>query len=127
MKIDILTLFPDFFEAFFAHSIVKRAIEKKVVSIQAHNLRDYTHDRHRTCDDKPFGGGPGMLMKPDPIFEAMDKLVGRKCPKGTRFIYLTPQGKKLDQKLARELAKEKRLILLCGHYEGVDQRVMDAY
>ena len=126
MKIDILTLFPGMFGDFLSHSIVKRAIEKKRVAIRAHDLRDFTHDRHRTCDDRPFGGGPGMLMKPEPIFEAADKLLGRRRKaRDLRFIYMTPQGEPFTQKKARELSTAKRLVVLCGRYEGVDQRVVD--
>src|SRR3989338_125522 len=102
LKIDILTLFPGLFDSWISHSMIKRAIEKKRVTIQAHDLRDFTHDRHRTCDDKPFGGGPGMLLKPEPIFEAADKILKGKRPKNTRFIYMTPQGKPLDQATARD-------------------------
>lgn len=128
MKIDILTLFPGMFDSFFSHSILKRAIEKKKIAVGIHDLRDYTHDRHRTCDDKPFGGGPGMLMKPEPIFEACDKLFGGKTKKRSsafRFIYMTPRGAPFTQGLAKKFAKAKHLAVLCGHYEGVDQRVMD--
>ncbi|OGW83486.1 MAG: tRNA (guanosine(37)-N1)-methyltransferase TrmD [Omnitrophica bacterium RIFCSPHIGHO2_02_FULL_51_18] len=128
MKIDILTLFPGMFDSFFSHSILKRAIEKKKISVGVHNLRDFTHDRHKTCDDKPFGGGPGMLMKPEPIFEAYDKLFGKKAKKrasGFRFIYMTPQGAPFMQSTARKLSKARHLAVLCGHYEGVDQRVID--
>ena len=126
LKIDILTLFPGMFDSFVSHSVIKRAIERDLVRIQAHSLRDFAHDRHRTCDDKPFGGGPGMLMKPEPIFEAVDQLYGkRRRPKYSRFIYMTPQGVRLHQKKAAELAASKELIFLCGHYEGVDQRVID--
>ncbi len=124
MKIDILTLFPGMFDDFLSQSIVKRAIEKKAVSIRAVNLRDFTHDRHRTCDDKPFGGGPGMLLKPEPIFEAFEKLVAKR-EKGVRFIYLSPKGKVFDQKKAVALTRCPHLVFLCGHYEGVDQRVVD--
>ncbi len=136
MQIDILTLFPGAFDSFLSHSMMKRAAQKGVAQITAHNLRDYTHDRHKTCDDKPFGGGPGMLMKPEPIFEAVEALLGGAAPaakpprktakKGTRFLYMTPQGERFSQKKARELASAERLVILCGHYEGVDQRVMDA-
>ncbi|MGH7198602.1 MAG: tRNA (guanosine(37)-N1)-methyltransferase TrmD [Candidatus Omnitrophota bacterium] len=126
MKIDILTLFPGMFADFLSHSIVKRAIEKKRAVIRVHDLRDYAHDRHRTCDDKPFGGGPGMLLKPEPIFEAAGKLLGkRRRTGGFRFIYMTPQGVPFTQKKARELAAAKHLAVLCGRYEGVDQRVID--
>lgn len=125
MRIDILTLFPEFFDAFTSHSMMKRAIQKKLVTITPRNLRDWTHDRHKSCDDKPFGGGPGMLMKPEPIFEAMDALFGKKRPKGLRVIYLSPRGKRFDQAAAKQLARTKHLVFLCGHYEGVDERVVD--
>ena len=126
MKIHFFTLFPGMFDSFLGESIMKRAAEKKILEARVHNLRDYTHDRHRTCDDKPFGGGPGMLMKPEPVFEAYDKVFGkRKTKKSFRFIYLSPQGKRFDQKKAAELAKVKELAFLCGHYEGMDQRVID--
>jgi len=126
MKIDILTLFPGMFDTLVSHSIVKRAIHKRVVSIKVHDLRDFTHDRHRTCDDRPFGGGPGMLMKPEPIFEAVEKILGKKKQdKKPRLIYMTPQGVLLDQAKVKKLASFSRLIFLCGHYEGVDQRVIE--
>ena len=126
MKIDILTLFPGMFDSFVSHSMMKRAIEKKLVTFKTHDLREFTHDRHRTCDDKPFGGGPGMLLKPEPIFEAVATLFKKKrFSSKSRFIYMTPQGKRLDQKLVRDLSKAKELVILCGHYEGVDQRVID--
>jgi len=131
MKIDILTLFPGMFDALVSHSMVKRAIDKKLVSIKIHDLRDFTHDRHRTCDDRPYGGGPGMLMKPEPIFEAVTKILGRKNGSGkkisekTRVIYMTPQGDCFDQAKAKKLATVSRLVFICGHYEGVDQRVID--
>ncbi len=125
MKIDILTLFPGMFDSFLSHSIVKRAIEKKKVTITPHNLRDWTHDRHKSCDDRPFGGGPGMLMKPEPVFEAYDELFAKKKKAGFRFIYLSAQGEPFSQKKARELAEVKHLAFLCGHYEGVDERIVD--
>ncbi|MBI3251699.1 MAG: tRNA (guanosine(37)-N1)-methyltransferase TrmD [Candidatus Omnitrophica bacterium] len=130
MKIHILTLFPGAFDSFLSHSIVKRAIEKRVVEVSVHNLRDFTHDRHRTCDDRPFGGGPGMLLKPEPIYEAVEKLFPQtpRAARGKkRFIYLTPQGKRFDQKKALELSREKELVILCGHYEGVDERVIEEF
>ena len=128
MKIDVLTLFPDFFEAFFSHSMLKRAVGKKLVSFKAHDLRDFTRDRRRTCDDRPFGGGPGMLLKPEPIFEAAERLLGkRKKKKGRHFVYLSPQGERFSQAKASELSREKEIVFLCGHYEGVDQRAIDVF
>jgi tRNA (guanine37-N1)-methyltransferase len=121
------------FDSFLAHSMMKRAAEKKAVTFAVHDLRHFTHDRHKTCDDKPFGGGPGMLMKPEPVFEALDKIFGRRLrpkagkPSGkTRVVYLTPQGEPFKQKKAKEFSACKQLIFICGHYEGVDQRVVDA-
>jgi tRNA (guanine37-N1)-methyltransferase len=122
MKIQVLTLFPEAFGSFLTHSIMKRAQEAGRVSIRTVDLRDFTHDKHRTADDRPFGGGAGMVLKPEPIFEAYG---ASKRKKDSRFIYLTPSGRRFDQKLARELALEKDLTFLCGHYEGVDQRVLD--
>lgn len=114
------------FDSFLGHSMIKRARERKLVEIKVHDLRDYTEDKHRTCDDKPFGGGPGMLMKPEPVFRAFDKLFRKKRAKRSfRFIYLSPQGKPFDQAAAERLAGYKELAFLCGHYEGLDQRVID--
>lgn len=114
------------FDSFVSHSIMKRAIEKGIVAFKAHDLRRFAHDKHRTCDDKPFGGGPGMLMKPEPIFEAVETLFKKKkFGRQSRFIYMSPQGKRLDQKLARELVQCRELVILCGHYEGVDERVIE--
>ena len=114
------------FDSFLSHSIVKRAIEKKIVSITPHDLRKWTHDRHKSCDDKPFGGGPGMLMKPEPVFEAYDDLFGKKKGKHFRFVCLSAQGGRFDYQKAKELATCKEIAFLCGHYEGVDQRVIDS-
>lgn len=124
MKIDILTLFPEMFKGAFSESMVKIAQEKGVVEIKIHNLRDWTHDRHRTADDKPYGGGPGMVMKVEPVDEALLELKG-KAEEGTlpHVMLLTPQGKKLSQRAARKYSHIEHIILLCGHYEGVDERV----
>ncbi|MDB4349721.1 tRNA (guanosine(37)-N1)-methyltransferase TrmD [Omnitrophica bacterium] len=130
MKIDILTLFPKMFDYVLEESIIKRARKSGHVGIEVYNLRDWTHDRHRSVDDKPFGGGAGMVLKPEPIFEAVTSLRG--APKArrsnlgrnaTRVVLLTPQGKKLNQRTAKRLSKYNHLILICGHYEGVDERV----
>jgi tRNA (guanine37-N1)-methyltransferase len=125
VKIDVLTLFPDAFGWFMEFSMIKRAIEKKKASVRVVNIRDFAHDKHKTCDDRPFGGGPGMLMKPEPIFEAAEAVLGKKRSKKTRFIYMTPQGERFSQKKAAELAQAEHLVFLCGHYEGVDQRVVE--
>jgi len=123
LHIDIVTLFPRFFDNPLRESILKIAQEKKIVSITTHDVRQFTRDRHRTCDDKPFGGGPGMVMKPEPIFACIETLKHKRpC---ARVIFLTPQGTRLDQKRLGKLTHYKEIILLCGHYEGVDQRVRD--
>ncbi|MBI5772965.1 MAG: tRNA (guanosine(37)-N1)-methyltransferase TrmD [Verrucomicrobia bacterium] len=121
MKIDILTLFPAMFAGPLDESIVKRARDAGLLDLKIHNLRDWTHDRHRTVDDKPFGGGPGMLLKPEPIFEAVEALVGDE----TQVILLSPSGRKFDQAIARDLAAKKHLLLVCGSYEGFDERVRE--
>ena len=119
MKIDVLTLFPGMFPGPLDESIIKRACESGRLQLGVHDLRDYTHDRHRTVDDRPFGGGPGMLLKPEPLFEAVDALRGEK----TRVILTSPAGRPFRQEIARELAGEKHLLLVCGSYEGFDERV----
>jgi tRNA (guanine37-N1)-methyltransferase len=122
MKIDVLTLFPGMFAGPLDESIVRRARDTGRLDLQIHNLRDYTHDRHRTVDDKPFGGGPGMLLKPEPIFEAVENL----ADEATRVILLTPAGRPFDQGIARELAQASHLLLVCGSYEGFDERIREA-
>lgn len=122
MKIDVLTLFPAMFAGPVDESIIKRARVKGLLDLRLHDLRDWTHDRHRTVDDRPFGGGPGMLMKPEPLFEAIESLRGPK----TRVILFSPTGRKFDQAIAQELARETDLLLVTGHYEGVDERVREA-
>ena len=119
MKIDVLTLFPGMFPGPLDESIIKRACESGRLQLGVHDLRDYTHDRHRTVDDRPFGGGPGMLMKPEPLFEAVEALRGEK----TRVILTSPAGRPFRQQIARELAAEEHLLLVCGSYEGFDERV----
>jgi tRNA (guanine37-N1)-methyltransferase len=122
MKIDVITLFPGMFSGPLDESIVKRARATGLLDLNIHNLRDWTHDRHRTVDDRPFGGGPGMLLKPEPIFEAVESLRREK----TRVILLSPAGRKFDQAVARELAQHDDLLLVCGSYEGFDERVREA-
>jgi tRNA (guanine37-N1)-methyltransferase len=121
MKIDVLTLFPAMFTGPLDESIVMRARKKGLLDLQIHDLRKWTHDRHRTVDDKPFGGGPGMLMKPEPLFEAVESLRREK----TKVILLSPGGRKFSQEIARELSHEKDLLLVTGHYEGFDERVRE--
>ena len=112
-------LFPEIFFGPLGSSIVGRAMKNGLVEIHAVNLRDYTHDRHQTVDDKPFGGGPGMLMKPEPLFEAVESLKNSK----TKVLLTSPSGEPFTQRIAHELANEEHLIVICGHYEGVDERV----
>jgi tRNA (guanine37-N1)-methyltransferase len=119
MRIDIVSIFPDMFTSPFSYGLVKRAREAGVVGISVHNLRDFAHDKHRTVDDYPFGGGPGMVMKPEPVFEAVESL---RRP-GSCAVLLSPQGRLFTQEVAREMAGREHLILLCGRYEGVDERV----
>ena len=121
MRIDVVTIFPPLFAGAFEHSIIKRARDRGIVDIHLHDLRDHTDDRHRTVDDYPYGGGAGMVMKPEPWFRAVESLRVQGNP--GRAILLTPQGKRLDQPLVQRLATEDRLIILCGRYEGVDERV----
>ena len=122
MIIDILTLFPKMFENILGESMLKIAQKKGLVEINIRSLRDWTSDAHKTADDKPFGGGPGMVMKIEPVYRALEEL---KAFEKARVILLTPQGKKFDQKAAKKLAKAKRLVLICGHYEGVDERIRE--
>jgi len=122
VKIDVLTLFPAMFAGPLDESIIMRARKKGLLDLNIHQLRDWTHDRHKTVDDKPFGGGPGMLMKCEPLFEAVESLKRAE----TKVILLSPSGRKFTQEIARELAKEKDLLLVTGHYEGFDERVREA-
>ncbi len=122
LRFDIITIFPKSFAPVLDESIVKRAQEKKKVKIRVHDLRDFTVDKRRTVDDRPFGGGPGMILMAEPIFDAVKKIKGRLKPK---VILLCPSGKTLTQEVARRLSRQKHLILICGHYEGVDERVRE--
>ena len=122
MRIDILTLFPEMLAGPFDHSIIGRARGTGVLQIALHNPRDYTEDKHHVVDDYAYGGGPGMGMKPDPIFACVDAVQARAEPRA-RVVLLTPQGRLLNNDVAAELAREPRLILICGHYEGLDERV----
>jgi tRNA (guanine37-N1)-methyltransferase len=121
VKIDVLTLFPAMFAGPLDESIIMRARKAGLLDLQIHDLRQWTHDRHKIVDDRPFGGGPGMLLKPEPIFEAVESLKREQ----TKVILLSPSGRKFDQSIARDLAKEKGLLLVTGHYEGFDERVRE--
>jgi tRNA (guanine37-N1)-methyltransferase len=123
MRIDVVTIFPSLLAGAFEHSIINRARDQGIVDIQVHDLRDFTDDRHRTVDDYPYGGGAGMVMKPEPWFRAVESLRVQGNP--GRAILLTPQGKRLNQSLVQRQAMEDRLIILCGRYEGVDERVRE--
>lgn len=122
MRFDILTLFPGIFEGSFRESIVWKAIEAGLVTVVLHDLRDYTTDKHRTTDDAPYGGGGGMVMKPEPIFRAVEAMLGEER-RSTRVVLLSPQGRLFTQELAWELAAQERILLICGRYEGVDERI----
>ncbi len=122
MRIDILTIFPEMFPCAFDASIIKRAREKGLVDIRVHNLRDWTTDKHKTTDDTPYGGGGGMIMKPEPIFAAVDEIMNAE---DGPIILLTPQGRLFTQEVAEELAGHDRLLFICGRYEGVDERVRE--
>jgi tRNA (guanine37-N1)-methyltransferase len=131
MRFDIVTIFPDFFGAVFDFGIVRRARAAGLVEIKTHDLRVWTHDRHKMVDDRPFGGGDGMVLKPEPIFEAVESLTGtagdaaRLREAGKRVVLLSPQGQELTQALAAELATAQQVVIICGRYEGVDERVSE--
>lgn len=120
MKFDVLTLFPEMFEP-LNYSIIGRAIDKKLIEINLINIRDFSKNKHKKVDDSPFGGGAGMVMKPDVVYDAYKSIEN----KNAKVIYMSPQGKKLNQAKVEELSKQEHLIILCGHYEGIDQRVID--
>ena len=119
MKIDILTIFPEMFDGFLNTSIIKRAIEKQLVTINVHDIRSYSKDPHKRVDDYGFGGGAGMVLMPQPIFDAVEDLKDE----NTKVILMTPQGKTYNQNKAYDLSKEKHLLIVCGHYEGFDERI----
>ncbi len=120
MKFDVLTLFPEMFEP-LKHSIIERATKQNLININLVNIRDFSKDKHKRVDDTPYGGGAGMVVRPDVVYDAYQSVKSQK----SKVIFLSPQGKKLNQEKVEELAKDEHLILLCGHYEGIDQRVLD--
>jgi len=127
MTFHVLTIFPEFFRGPFEHGVIKRARRAGLIDIRVHDLRSWTKDRHRTVDDRPFGGGEGMVLKPGPIFEAVESIWPDRQPgeTGRKVILLSAQGRKFDQDIAREFAGLKELLLICGRYEGVDERVAE--
>jgi tRNA (guanine37-N1)-methyltransferase len=131
MQFDIITIFPDFFSSILAHGVLKRALASNLLTVQPHNLRDFTHDRHRTVDDRPFGGGEGMVLKPEPLAEAIESLniapKSNRNPEKETVILLSAQGARFTQSTARELATLDRIALICGRYEGVDERVNELF
>jgi tRNA (guanine37-N1)-methyltransferase len=125
VRFDILTLFPNMFEGPFQESILKRAIGGGLLTLTIHDLREYATDKHRVTDDAPYGGGGGMVMKPEPIFRAVETIVGAASSGTAPIILLSPQGRLFTQQMAWELAAQPRIVLICGHYEGVDERVRE--
>lgn len=125
MRIDVLTLFPEMFEGPMNHSMMWKAQEHQLIDFRLHNIREYTTDRHRTADDIPYGGGGGMIMKADVLARALDDITGQGVP--SPVIFLSPQGRLLSHQVAAELAQHPRLVMLCGHYEGIDERISELY
>lgn len=124
MRIDVLTLFPEMFPGYLGQSLLKRAIDAGLVDIQLHDIRHWARGKHQQVDDRPFGGGPGMVLRPEPVVECVEAVQQAAQPAG-HVVYLTPQGRQLNQTIAEELAGQPRLLLLCGRYEGIDQRAID--
>jgi tRNA (guanine37-N1)-methyltransferase len=129
MKFEVFTLLPEVFPPYLESSILQRARQRGLIDVQVHNIRDYTHDRHHTTDDTPYGGGGGMVMKPEPVFEAVESVLGfdldQTQPPAVPVILLTPQGRVFTQRVAEELSAHERIALLCGRYEGVDERIRE--
>ena len=132
MQFEVFTLLPEVFPSYLDTSILKRARERGLINVNVHNIRDYTHDRHNTTDDQPYGGGGGMVMKPEPVFEAIETVLGLASPLSTPepesnipIILLTPQGRVFNQSIAKELSQHKKIALLCGRYEGIDERIRE--
>ena len=132
MQFEVFTLLPEVFPSYLDTSILKRARERGLIHVNVHNIRDYTHDRHNTTDDQPYGGGGGMVMKPEPVFEAIETVLGLASPLSTPepesnipIILLTPQGRVFNQSIAKELSQHKKIALLCGRYEGIDERIRE--
>lgn len=124
MRFDVLTLFPEMFSGYLGQSLLKLAIERGLVEVHLHDIRDWADDKHRTVDDRPFGGGPGMVLKVKPVVECVEAVEAAAAPKG-HLVMLTPQGERLNQRIVNELAGQERLLLLCGRYEGFDERIRE--
>jgi tRNA (guanine37-N1)-methyltransferase len=124
MRIDVLTLFPEMFPGYMGQSLLKLAIQRSLVNVHLHNIRDWARGKHHQVDDRPFGGGPGMVIKPEPVVECVEQVRKLDAMPG-HLILLTPQGRRLRQQVVEELAAQRRLVMLCGRYEGFDQRVID--
>jgi tRNA (guanine37-N1)-methyltransferase len=125
MRIDVLTLFPEIFSGYVGQSLLKRAIDAGLVKIELHDIRDHARGKHQQVDDRPFGGGPGMVLRPEPVVECVEAVQQEESEAPGHLVYLTPQGRTLNQTIAEELAAKPRLLLLCGRYEGIDQRAID--
>src|SRR5512134_3470710 len=135
MQFEVFTLLPEVFPPYLESSILQRARQRGLIDVRVHDIRAYTHDRHHTTDDTPYGGGGGMVMKPEPVFEAVETILGPRSPsqptpvadarQGIPIILLTPQGRVFDQRLAEELARYERIALVCGRYEGADERIRE--
>src|SRR5262245_5938028 len=129
MQFDVFTILPEVFPTYLDTSILKKARERGLIDVRVHNIRDYTHDKHHTTDDTPYGGGGGMVMKPEPIFEAVESVLGLAAPPiqlvTVPIILLTPQGRVFTQQVAEELSLHEHIALLCGRYEGIDERIRE--
>ncbi|MBC6003880.1 MAG: tRNA (guanosine(37)-N1)-methyltransferase TrmD [Paeniclostridium sordellii] len=126
MRFHIMTLFPEIFNSYMSESIMKRAVEKGIIEVNIYNIRDFSNNKHKKVDDYPFGGGAGMVMTPQPIYDTYKHIVDKFNIKEPRVIYLTPKGKVHSQNIASEMSTFEDIILLCGHYEGIDQRIIDS-
>ncbi len=125
MDFNIITIFPEIFDSYINEGMIKRAVKEKIIKIKAHNLRDWTTDKHKTVDDSPYGGGAGMVMKAEPIVKAIKKIAGNKKSKKNKIVLLSAKGKTWDQEMARKYSKLDNIIFVCGRYEGVDERVLE--
>ncbi|MCC7474580.1 MAG: tRNA (guanosine(37)-N1)-methyltransferase TrmD [Pirellulales bacterium] len=124
MRFDVLTLFPEMFSGYLGQSLLKRAVDAGIVNVQIHNIRDWAQGKHRQVDDRPFGGGPGMVLRPEPVVESVEN-VQQQGDRPGHLVLLTPQGRQLNQRIVEQLANHHRLLLICGRYEGIDQRAID--